>query len=227
MIELIDVHKRFWTKHGAHWPLRGVSVKLPEKRSIAVIGASGAGKSTLLRLIGGIDRPTRGEVRCDKRVSWPIGQARGMQSHLTGRQNTRFVCRVQGYGEDEIEERIAFVREFAELDSGDFDRPISTYSKSMRSRLNFSLSAAFEFDVYLVDEQLGGGAGGEDFKSKARDVLGYLAEHADLIVVSQREKVHRTYCQSALWLHEGRVHWFDSVQEAWREHRRHSETAAA
>jgi capsular polysaccharide transport system ATP-binding protein len=227
MIDLVDVHKRYWAKRGAQWVLRGVSVKLPEKRSIALIGASGSGKSTLLRLIGGIDRPTRGEVRCDKRVSWPIGQARGLQSDLTGRQNTRFVCRVQGYGEDEIEERIAFVREFAQLEDGGFDQPISTYSRSMRSRLNFSLSAAFEFDVYLVDEQLGGGAGGEDFKSKARDMLGYLAEHADLIVVSQKERVHRKYCQHALWLHEGSAHWFDSVADAWREHRRHAQAADA
>ena len=227
MIELVDVHKRYWTKRGlAHWALRGVSQRLPAKRNIAIVGASGAGKSTLLRLIGGIDRPTLGEVRCDKRVSWPIGQAGGLQPHLTARQNTRFISRLQGYAEDEIEDRIAFVREFSELEEA-FDKPVSTYSKGMRARMNFSLSAAFEFDVYLVDEQLGGGGGGEAFKSKARDVLRYFAEHADLIVVSHNERVHRTYCQHAIWVHEGRVHRFDSVAEAWREHRRHAPTAAA
>jgi capsular polysaccharide transport system ATP-binding protein len=221
MIALDNVHKRYWTKRGlATWALRGVSVSLPEKRNIAIVGSSGAGKSTLLRLIGGIDRPTIGEVRCDRRVSWPIGQASGLQGHLTGRQNTRFVCRMQGFSDAEIAERVAYVLEFSELSEG-FDKPVSTYSRGMRARLNFSLSAAFEFDVYLVDEKMGGGAAGEAFKSKTGDVMADLAEHADLIVVSHNERVHRKYCQGALWLHDGQAHWFDSVTEAWREHRRH------
>jgi len=221
-IELRDVHKRYFTKRGdMHWALRGVSLTLPPKRNVAVIGRSGAGKSTLLRLIGGIDRPTLGEVRCERRVSWPIAQAAGLQQNLTGRQNTRFVSRVQGYSEEEIEERIAFVHEFSEL--GDvFDKPVSSYSRGMRSRLNFSLSAAFDFDVYLVDEGMGGGGAGAEFKSKSRDVMRYLAEHADLIVVSHTERVVRNFCQAAVWLHEGKAHWFDSVDEAWKQHTKDS-----
>lgn len=42
--------------------LRGVSFKLAKGKSLAICGSSGAGKSTLLSLIGGLDRPTSGEV---------------------------------------------------------------------------------------------------------------------------------------------------------------------
>ncbi len=42
--------------------LRGVSIELAHGESIAITGPSGCGKSTLLQILGGLDRPDRGEV---------------------------------------------------------------------------------------------------------------------------------------------------------------------
>ena len=42
--------------------LRGVSMEVGAGASVALIGASGVGKSTLLHLLGGLDRPTAGQV---------------------------------------------------------------------------------------------------------------------------------------------------------------------
>jgi lipoprotein-releasing system ATP-binding protein len=42
--------------------LRGVSMSVNPAESVALIGASGVGKSTLLHLLGGLDRPTSGQV---------------------------------------------------------------------------------------------------------------------------------------------------------------------
>jgi len=227
MIELEDVHKRYWTGRGeAVWALRGVSASFAPKRNVAVIGANGAGKSTLLRLIAGIDTPTRGAIRCGRRVSWPIGLPSGLHRDLSGRQNTRFIARVQGFPESEIEEKIDFVRGFCELGQA-FDQPVGSYSKGMRGRLNFALSVAFEFEVYLVDENMGGGGGSSIFKEKSRNAMKYLAEHADLIVASHSEKVLKSHCDCALWLLEGRAQWFDSVDEAWREHEKSLKRKAA
>ena len=218
MITLADVHLRFWTKkRQPNWVFRGVSVTFPPRRNVAVIGAPGAGKSTLLRLISGIERPTRGEVRRERRVSWPVGMAAGMQPTLSGRQNTRFICRVEGCDEAELEQRVASVHEFSELGEA-FDEPLASYSRSMRAQLSFSLSVAFDFDVYLVDQRVG--AGGGEFKAKSRDAMQFLAERADLIVAAQNERAVESLCDAAVWLHEGKAYWFDSVEQAFREHRK-------
>lgn len=44
------------------WAVDGVDLEVPAGQTLAVTGPSGCGKSTLLQLLGGLDRPTEGEV---------------------------------------------------------------------------------------------------------------------------------------------------------------------
>lgn len=210
MIRIEDVHKRYRNHRGSRWVLRGITAEIPANARVALIGANGAGKSTLLRLIGGIDQPNQGAIERGCRVSWPLGLAGGYQGSLTGRQNTKFVSRIHGVHHD-LERTLEFVRDFAEL-GGAFDDPVKTYSSGMRSRLAFAMSMAFDFDTYLVDELTA--VGDAAFKRKSQRAFEDMAGRAGLIMVSHSASTLRTFCHSAIWLHDGEARFFDTVEEA-------------
>jgi capsular polysaccharide transport system ATP-binding protein len=213
MIVVEDVYKRYQTVHGpGKWVLRGVNLTIPTAVNVGLIGRNGAGKSTLLRLIGGTDQPTRGRIERRCRVSWPMGRATGLPASLTGRQNARFVCRIHGH-ESDIPERLRQIQDFAELGDA-FDEPIGTYSSGMRSRLQFAMSLAFDFDVYIADEAIG--AGDAAFRKKAKAAFGARADHASLVMVSHGEHALRQFCTAGIYLTEGKAHWFDDIEDALR-----------
>ncbi|WP_081071137.1 ABC transporter ATP-binding protein [Burkholderia territorii] len=215
MIVIEDVHKRYMTDHGVgRWVLCGINMVIPAKQSVALIGHNGAGKSTLLRIIGGIDFPTKGKVDRRCRVSWPMGGG-GLEGTLTGRQNAKFVCRVHGH-QDELRDRLEFIQGFAELGDA-FDEPVRTYSSGMRSRLQFALSLAFDFDVYISDEVTA--AGDAKFRKKAADAFKGMTSRASVIMVSHDEGTLKQFCQSGIWINEGQAYWFDDLDEALRAYK--------
>jgi putative ABC transport system ATP-binding protein len=63
LISLRDVHKEYHRDQIVIPVLSGITLDVKVGEFLALMGPSGSGKSTLLNLIGGIDRPTRGEVR--------------------------------------------------------------------------------------------------------------------------------------------------------------------
>lgn len=211
MIEIKNLYKRYHNHHGSDWVLKDINLVIPQGVSVGLIGANGAGKSTLLRLIAGMDSPERGEVIRHSRVSWPVGLAGGMQNNMTGRQNVKFVARVQGSSPSEVKRVIEFVEDFAEIGSA-FDEPIRTYSSGMRSRISFGLSLAFNFDVYISDEATA--VGDRAFKAKAKALFEEKIGKASLIMVSHSEGILKDLCQAGVYLKKGSAYWYDDINEA-------------
>lgn len=216
MIIVENVYKRYLTEHGpGKWVLEDISLRIPPKTNVGLIGRNGAGKSTLLRLIGGADQPNKGRIIRNCRVSWPMGRG-GLQGSLTGRQNAKFVCRIYGH-EYDMKERIEYIQNFAELGDA-FDEPVKTYSSGMRSRLQFALSLAVDFDVYISDEVTS--AGDAAFRQKAVRAFRKLANRAGLIMVSHSESTLRQFCTAGIWLHNGQAYWFDEIKDALKAYRK-------
>jgi capsular polysaccharide transport system ATP-binding protein len=211
MIIAENIYKRYRTPTGmGKWVLKGLSFKIPPKTNVGIIGANGAGKSTLLSILGGVDRPTKGRVERNCRMSWPMGFGGGMQGSLTGRQNARFVCRLHGH-EDDIKDRVAFIEGFAEIGAA-FDEPVRNYSSGMRSRLNFAMSLAFDFDMYISDEVTA--SGDASMRKKAADAFKELSNRSGLLMAAHSESTLKQFCQAGIFLHDGQAHWFDDINEA-------------
>ena len=62
IVRLDGVSKVFQSGETSLTVLDGIHFELAEGEIVAISGASGSGKSTLLNLMGGLDRPTAGEI---------------------------------------------------------------------------------------------------------------------------------------------------------------------
>ncbi len=65
VLEARDVHKSFTQGPVTLEVLQGVMLAVEAGERIAIVGASGSGKTTLLQLLGGLDRPSGGNVLVD------------------------------------------------------------------------------------------------------------------------------------------------------------------
>jgi len=62
VVSLRNVAKRYMRGKQNVEVFHGINLDIPERDFLALMGPSGSGKTTLLNLIGGLDRPTEGEV---------------------------------------------------------------------------------------------------------------------------------------------------------------------
>jgi putative ABC transport system ATP-binding protein len=65
MYELTDVTKRYTRGKDTVHALDGIDLTIPDGDRLVIQGPTGGGKSTLLQMLGGLDRPTSGQVVLD------------------------------------------------------------------------------------------------------------------------------------------------------------------
>jgi capsular polysaccharide transport system ATP-binding protein len=216
MIRLEGVSKRYVkNRTTGDWVLRDTTLTIPAPANVIVLGAKGAGKTTLLRLIAGVEPATTGSVAAEGRVAHPTKFMRNLQPLLTGRQNAKFICRINGHAAD-LTERLARIDAIAKLGPR-FDQPAKTYSKSLRARLSFALSWVLDFDVYVADAFNFAGSGGFGDKAVAASELATRLEAAGMISTPLRGESEiqiKQRCSAAIWVHQGQARWFDDVDEA-------------
>src|SRR5262245_22916975 len=61
-VQTIALAKSYGTPAAPVHALRGITLVIPQGERVALLGKSGSGKSTLLNVLGGLDRPSSGEV---------------------------------------------------------------------------------------------------------------------------------------------------------------------
>ena len=121
LIQTLNLEKTYKTGNLETPALNGVDLEIHEKEFTAIAGPSGSGKSTMLHLMGGLDRPTGGEIFLEgepmsdlnkdqlarlrlSRIGF-VFQAYNLIPVLTVLENTAFVLELQGILRQERMER--------------------------------------------------------------------------------------------------------------------------
>ncbi|WP_108484245.1 ABC transporter ATP-binding protein [Oceaniglobus ichthyenteri] len=209
MIEFDNVSKSFWT--GSHHKviLNRASFRVELGNSLGILAPNGTGKTTLINMMAGLEKPDEGTITRTSRISFPLGFMGGVVGRLSGTENARFIAKLYAMDPDYLE---AFCRWLCGLGEY-FDMPVGTYSAGMRARLSFALLLALEFDIYLIDEGMPSTTDVE-FNKKAGTILRERLENSTIVVVSHQAETLEKFCRSAAVLMDGRLHMFDTLEEA-------------
>lgn len=209
MIEFRNVSKSFWTGKQRKVILDQASFRVTPGNSLGILAQNGTGKTTVVNMMAGLEKPDEGEIFRSSRVSFPLGFMGGVIGKLTGKENTRFIAGLYDIDPDYLE---AYARWICGLEEY-FDMPVGTYSTGMRARLCFALLLALDFDIYLIDEGMPASTDVE-FNRKAGTILRERLDRATVVVVSHQPETLERFCKSAAVLRDGKVHMFDTLEEA-------------
>jgi ABC-type polysaccharide/polyol phosphate transport system ATPase subunit len=185
------------------YALKQVTLELHEGDSLAVVGPNGAGKSTLLSLVAGLSWPDEGQVQVHGRVAALLELGSGFHPDLTGAENVRLNAALLGFSRRRAREKFDEIVDFSGI--GEFiGEPLRTYSAGMVMRLAFSVAAAVDPDILLIDEVLA--VGDPAFQHKCiRKIQELKQEGRVLICASHVMTTLRDLCNRAVWLDHGQV----------------------
>ena len=198
--------------------VRGVSFTAYKGQAIGLIGSNGSGKSTLLKAIAGLLPAERGKVYTDGQPSL-LGVNAAMMNDLTGERNVVLGGLAMGMSRDEIATRYQGIVDFSGInEKGDFiSLPMRTYSSGMGARLRFSIAAAKDHDVLMIDEALA--TGDKKFQKRSEARIRELRKEAGTVfLVSHNNKSIRDTCERVLWLEKGELRMDGPTDEVLKEY---------
>jgi ABC-type Fe3+/spermidine/putrescine transport system ATPase subunit len=159
-LELIGVGKRM----DDAWVADDIHLELADGEIVALLGPSGCGKTTLLRLIAGLTRPDRGEIRFEGRDLAAVPPHRrgfrmmfqefALFPHRSVAQNVAFGLEIDRRPPGEIDRRVGEMLALVGLE-GYEGRSVEALSGGERQRVALARSLAADPRLLMLDEPLG------------------------------------------------------------------------
>jgi len=199
--------------------LTDVDLVVPRQDFMCLSGPSGSGKSTLLNLIGGLDRPSSGDVDIDgvalstldkaalaqlrlHKIGF-VFQAYNLIPVLTARENVEFVMQLQGVPLGERRDKAMNILKEVGLDNLEDRRP-GELSGGQQQRVAVARAIVSEPSLVLADEPTA------NLDSKTATALMELlvhmnTEHHVTFIFSTHDKLVMDFSRRLIKLHDGRV----------------------
>ena len=219
MIRCIDVRKVYRQGNNEIIALDGVSLDIAKGQFAVIMGPSGSGKSTLLHLIGGLDRPTSGELLVDQRL---VGQMADDQVTLFRRSRIGFIFQffnllptlsalenvtlpfvLDGRSKEEAEQRAKILLDKVGLENRKDHLP-EEMSGGEIQRIAVARALAFDPPILLADEPTGNldSKTGGSILSLLRDINREAA--CTIVMVTHSQEAAR-YGDRTIFFRDGKV----------------------
>jgi putative ABC transport system ATP-binding protein len=170
IIEVKDVCKVFGSKENSNTVLDNVSLNIEKGEFVSLMGESGSGKSTLLYLIGGLDKPTSGNIFIDgkdinaikekelavlrrKDIGF-VFQFYNLVQNLTVEENIMLPVIMDGRKEKDYKERLEEILDIVGLKEKRKSLP-NQLSGGQQQRVSIARAIILSPEVILADEPIG------------------------------------------------------------------------
>ncbi|MCF8368162.1 MAG: ABC transporter ATP-binding protein [Bacteroidales bacterium] len=167
VIEIKDLYKIYNSSEIKVKAVNGVTVDFEEGEFAAVVGPSGSGKTTLLNMLGGLDKPTSGDVKIAGVDIWGLNsrklidfrlhnigfvfQAYNLIPVLTAKENVEFIMHLQGRAKHERDARTKELLQAVGLGDRLNSRP-NKLSGGQQQRVAVARALASKPKFILADE---------------------------------------------------------------------------
>lgn len=144
--------------------LDDLSLSVKENSFVTLLGPSGCGKTTTLRIIGGFEKPDKGQVIFDgeditnmppnKRQLNTVFQKYALFTHMSIAENIAFGLKIKGKSKSYIDDKIKYALKLVNLD-GFENRSVDSLSGGQQQRIAIARAIVNEPKLLLLDEPLG------------------------------------------------------------------------
>ncbi len=218
MIDLDHVSKQFAGKRHVT-ALENLSLTIPRGEMVSIVGPSGSGKSTLLNLIGGLDRPSAGEVRVDGRALSGLSddeltkvrrdtigfifQFFNLLPTLSCLENVGLPLHLRGWARAKVDERARELLSLVQLDRRTSHLP-DELSGGERQRVAIARALSIDPPILLADEPTGNldTRTGQEILALIRDLHSRLG--STVVIVTHDMQVAES-CSRTIALRDGRL----------------------
>ncbi len=218
MVDLDGVTKQFEGKRNVT-ALEAITLSIPGGEMVSVVGPSGSGKSTLLNLIGGLDRPSAGEVRIDGRALGGMSddeltrvrrdkigfifQFFNLLPTLTSLENVGLPLHLRGWSRHRVDERARELLDLVQLGHRLQHLP-DELSGGERQRVAIARALSVYPPILLADEPTGNldTHTGEEVLELIRTLHARLK--STIVIVTHDMKVAES-CSRTIALRDGRI----------------------